>query len=177
MSQDNKTHWKRLINPDYIGAYALPPGDDMTVEIVSVGREKVVVSGGKKEDHTVVRLKGQKPLILNSTNSKSIARLYGPYIEDWAGKKITLYASTTKLAGDTVECLRIRPNVAERQKPSIADTRLDAAILSIKKGDYTVQKLKDNFFLTLEQEDKLNAELAPKPEPEPQPQEQGATDA
>lgn len=175
MSDDKKTHWKRLINPDYIGAYALPPGMDMTVEIASVGREKVVVSGGKKEDHTVVKLKGQKPLILNSTNSKSIARLYGPYIEDWAGKKITLYASTTKLAGDTVECLRIRPQVEERQKPNIAEARLDAAIASIKKKDYTVEKLKANFFLTLEQEDKVNAALAP--QPEQSQQEQGAENA
>lgn len=175
MSDDKKTHWKRLINPDYIGAYALPPGMDMTVEIVSVGREKVVVSGGKKEDHTVVKLKGQKPLILNSTNSKSIARMYGPYIEDWAGKKITLYASTTKLAGDTVECLRIRPQVEERQKPNIAEARLDAAIASIKKGDYTVEKLKANFFLTLEQEDKVTAAMAQKPEQIQQ--EQGAANA
>ena len=34
MSED-KTHWKRLMNPDFIGAYALPPGEDMTVEIMS----------------------------------------------------------------------------------------------------------------------------------------------
>ena len=172
---DNKTHWKRLINPDYIGVYALPPGMDMTVEIASVGREKVVVSGGKKEDHTVVRLKGQKPLILNATNSKSIARLYGPYIEDWEGKRITLFASTTKLAGETVECLRIRPSVTEKQKPNITDARLDAAIESIKSGSFTVEKLNANFFLTLEQDDKVKAALAPKQEE--QPQEQGTTNA
>lgn len=172
---ENKTHWKRLINPDYIGVYALPPGMDMTVEITSVGREKVVVSGGKKEDHTVVRLKGQKPFILNSTNSKSIARLYGPYIEDWAGKRITLFASTTKLAGETVECLRIRPSVTEKQKPNITDARLDAAIASIKAGDYTVEKLNAHFFLTLEQEDKVNAALAQNQDN--QPQTQGAENA
>lgn len=171
---ENKTHWKRLINPDYIGVYALPPGEDMTVEIMSVGREKVVVTGGKKEDHTVLKLKGQKPLILNSTNSKSIARLYGPYIEDWAGKRITLYASTTKLAGETVECLRIRPNVVERQKPNITDARLKAAIESIKKGDYTFDKLMANFFLTVEQEDEVREAITPKQE---QQQEQGATNA
>lgn len=164
MSEEGKTHWKRLINPDYIGAYALPPGMDMTVEIVSVGVEKVTVSGGKKEEHTVVRLKGQKPWILNATNSKSIARLYGPYIEDWIGKKVTLYASTAKLAGDTVECLRVRPQVTEKQKPNITDERLNAAIEQIKKGSYTVQKLQANFFLTLEQEDKVKAATEAKQE-------------
>lgn len=163
MNDQDKTHWKRLINPDYIGVYALPPGMDMTVEIESVGVEKVTVTGGKKEPHTVVRLKGQKPWILNATNSKSIARLYGPYIEDWAGKKVTLFASTTKLAGETVECLRVRPTVNEKQKPGISEERLTAAIASIKAGDYTVEKLKGHFFLTLEQEDRVDAAFNPAP--------------
>ena len=162
-TQDQKTHWKRLINPNYIGAYALPPGMDMTVEIVSVNLEEVVATGGKKEMRPVARLKDQKPWVLNSTNQTSIARLYGPYIEDWAGQKVTLYASTTKLSGETVECLRVRPSVQEKQKPNIAEARLDAAIASIKKGQYTLEKLMANFFLTLEQEDRVIAETAPAP--------------
>lgn len=148
------------MNPDYIGAYALPPGEDMTVEILSVGTEKVTVSGGKKEVHTVAKLRGQKPWILNATNQKSIARLHGPYIEDWAGKKVTLYASTAKLAGDTVECLRVRGEIAQVNKPGISEARLKAAIASIKAGDFTAAKLRDKFFLTLEQDDFVDAELA-----------------
>lgn len=105
----SKTHWKRLINPDYIGAYSLDEGRDLTVQITQVRRDIVVGTGGKKEECTIAYLNGNKPLILNNTNSKTIAKLYGPYIEDWAGKKITLFATTTKLAGDTVECLRVRP--------------------------------------------------------------------
>ena len=100
---NTRTHWKQLINPDYIGAYALPNGDDLTVTIDFVPNEVVTGSGGKKEECTVAHLVGQKPLILNVTNSKSIHKLYGPYIEDWRGKQITLYASTTKLAGEIVE--------------------------------------------------------------------------
>lgn len=102
-----KTHWKRLINPNYIGAYSLEKGQDLSVVIESVCSDVVTGTGGKKEESTIAYLKGQKPFILNNTNSKSIAKLYGPYIEDWSGKPITLFASTTKLAGDTVECLRI----------------------------------------------------------------------
>ena len=147
------------MNPDFIGAYALPPGEDMTVEIMSVGTEKVTVSGGKKEVHTVAKLRGQKPWILNATNQKSIARLHGPYIEDWSGKKVTLYASTVKFAGETVECLRVKAEVTEVQKPGIKEARLIAAIASIKAGDFTERKLKEKFFLTLDQEDFVSAEL------------------
>lgn len=152
----SKTHWKQLINPDYIGAYALPEGEDLTVTIDYVQNEVVTGSGGKKEECMVAHLVGQKPLILNVTNSKSIHKLYGPFIEDWRGKQVTLYASTTKLAGDIVECLRIRPQVAKvdnRQK--INDARLEKAIASIKAGEFTLEKLRAGFLLTPAQEIKV----------------------
>lgn len=157
-----KTHWKKLINPDYIGAYALPAGQDMTVTIESVGREIVTSVGGKKEECTVARLQGQKPFVLNVTNQKSIARLYGPYIEDWAGKQITLFASETKLAGEMVECVRIRPNVASiaPTKQPISDDRLANAINSINSGDYTKKQLLDRFDLTDSQHQTLNSRVA-----------------
>lgn len=155
----SKTHWKQLINPDYIGAYALVEGEDLTVTIDFVQQETVTGTGGKKEDCTVAHLVGQKPMILNVTNSKSIAKLYGPYIEDWAGKQITLYASTTKLAGETVECLRVRPKVMVKQKPKINADRFTKAIASIKSSEYTTDKLRSNFALTDEQEQQLTEAL------------------
>jgi hypothetical protein len=155
-NQQSKTHWKRLINPDYIGAYALNPDEDLTVTIDYVKREQIVGADGKKEECTVAHLKGQKPLILNVTNSKSIARLYGPFIEEWAGKQITLYASTTKAFGDIVECLRIRPTVAKRAKEKITPDRLKKAIASIVSGQYTTDKLRAQFDLTESQEREVN---------------------
>ena len=105
------THWKKLNNPDYIGAYSLDRGKDMTLTIDYVNREIITGTGGKKEECTVLHFKeAQKPMILNRTNAKTIQKIYGtPYIEEWAGKKITLFASVTKLADEEVECLRIRP--------------------------------------------------------------------
>lgn len=150
-----KTHWKRLINPDYIGAYAIPEGEDLTVKIDYVQVEEVTGSQGKKDVCSVMHLVGEKPMILNVTNSKSIAKLYGPYIEDWRGKLVTLYASTTRLAGETVECLRIRPQVAERKPGPINDERFSAAIAAIIAGTYTTEKLRHAFALTDAQEAKL----------------------
>lgn len=150
------THWKRLANPDYIGAYALDPDQDLTVTIDYVTREAVKGTGGKSEECTVAHLVGQKPLILNATNSKSIHKLYGPYIEQWSGKQITLFASTTRMGGETVECLRIRPTVAKPAKKRIDDARLNKAIESIKAGQYTTEKLRAQFDLTQEQETKVD---------------------
>ena len=155
-----KTHWKRLINPEFIGAYSLPDGQDLTVVIDYVQLQEITGTGGKKEDCTVAHLQGEKPMILNVTNSKSIAKLYGPFIEDWAGKRITLFASTARLAGETVECLRIRPKVAERVAKPISDIRLQDAIRAIKKGDYSTDKLRTNHKLSDEQEKHLQESLA-----------------
>lgn len=155
----DKTHWKVLINPEYIGAYWLHEGQDSTVTIDRVVREQVKGTGGKTEECTVAHLKGAKPFILNVTNSKSIAKLYGPYIEDWAGKPITLFASTAKLAGDTVECLRIRPVVATRQKRAINEERFKKALAAIQAGTYTADELAAGYALTLQQESTLEAAL------------------
>jgi hypothetical protein len=152
---NTRTHWKKLINPDFIGAYALTDGEDMTVTIDFVQNEEITGTGGKKEVCMVARLVNEKPLILNATNSKSISRLYGPFIEDWRGQDITLHASTTKMGGEIVECLRIRPSVAKRKKPGIADARLDKAIEQIKAGTYTVEKLEASFALTEEQQQRV----------------------
>lgn len=157
---DDKTHWKLLVNPDYIGAYWLPPGEDVTVTIDYVVREVITGTGGKKEECSVAHLKGGvKPFILNMTNSKAIAKLYGPYIEDWAGKKITLFASTAKLAGEVVECLRIRPQVAAKVAGPISDERFNRAVAAIKAGTYTAVQLRGGAALTEAQEKTLSEAL------------------
>lgn len=152
---DKKTHWKKLVNPDYIGAYSLNPGEDLTVTIRAVGRQMVAQAGGKKEECTVAQLVGQKPFILNATNSKSIAKLYGPYVEDWAGKQITLYASMTQLKGEPVECLRIRDVVRKPAKQPLSADRFAKAIASVKAGSYKKDTLLNDFALTEEQAAKV----------------------
>ena len=110
----SETHWKKLINPDYLGAYSLDPGKDMVLTIRQVRKEMVTGADGKKEECIVCRwVEDQKPMILNVTNMKTIAKMYGPYIEHWAGKRVQIYASTTKFGGDMVECLRIRKDPPE----------------------------------------------------------------
>lgn len=115
-----KTHWKKLDNPDYLGAYALQPGQDLIAQIKSVGQEEVFnPTSGKKETCTVAHFVDSaiKPMILNSTNCKQISKIYGtPYIEDWAGKCIAIYIAKVKAFGETVETLRIRPRVPTLEK-------------------------------------------------------------
>jgi hypothetical protein len=108
------THWKQLQNPAYIGAYSLQPGENRTVTIEKVVKESVKGADGKAEDCTVAYLKGEKPFILNATNCKTLTKLYGtPYIEQWAGKSLVIYAAKVKAFGEEIEALRIKPTLPE----------------------------------------------------------------
>jgi hypothetical protein len=115
------THWKKLTNPDYLGAYALQPGEDLIATIKDVTQADVTGTGGKKEVKTVVVFeeKGVKPMVLNRTNSKTITKLFKtPYIEQWKGKKIQIYIEHDIQAfGETVDGIRVRPFLPKEEKP------------------------------------------------------------
>jgi hypothetical protein len=142
-------HYKTFTNQEFIGAYALPKGEDLTVTIKSARKQEVTSTGGRKQDCFVITLEGPyKPMILNSTNQRSIVKLYGTETDNWAGKSFTLYASTTQMAGETVECLRIRPTVGAPKKRSISDERLIIAVTAVEEGKFTVSTLLEKYELT-----------------------------
>ena len=113
-----KTHFRKLFNPNYLGAYSLDPGKDLILTIKQIKVEAITNCDGKKEDAAVIRFdENVKPMILNSTNSKTIKKIYNsPYLEDWVGKKIQLYAANIKAFGEVMEALRVRD-----YKPKVKD--------------------------------------------------------
>jgi len=151
----SKTHWKKLHNPDYLGAYSIE-NETLTVQIQSVAKQQIVGADGKKDEAIVATLVNQKPLILNVTNCKTIARLYGAYIEDWQGKFITLYIDYVKAFGQTnVEALRVKPEVPKPAgKPELTPTheKWNGAKEAIKNGKATIEAIKKAYSITPENE-------------------------
>lgn len=116
------THWKKLTNPNYLGAYSIENGQDLILTIKYVQEEKVIGLDGKKDDCVVCHFsENVKPMILNATNMKTITKLYKtPYIEEWTGKKIQIGIEKVKAFGDVVEALRVRkvvPKVEPEKLP------------------------------------------------------------
>ena len=104
----NKTHWKKLTSPNYTGAWDFQPGEEKTVTIKEVKREIVQNQNGKEECTVAYFVEDIKPLILNKTNGSMIAKVWGtPYIEDWAGKKITLKVKKISAFGEMVDAVRV----------------------------------------------------------------------
>lgn len=121
-----KTNWKKLMNPDYLGAYSLDNGDgnysEITATIQYVKVENVTGPDGKKEDCAVAHFteRSLKPMILNATNMKTLEKLFkSKYIEDWAGRKIIIGVESVKAFGDVVDALRIRKRLPQEAGPAI----------------------------------------------------------
>jgi len=161
---ETKTHWKKLAHPDYIGAYELMNGsenNDLTVQIKKVSREMITGADGKKEECTVCHLEKYKPMILNATNQKVMTKLFNsPYIEDWAGKKMTLYVAKIKAFGETVDALRVRPTPpVAAALPELTPThaKWESAKKAIKDKNTTIEAIRKAYSLTASNEALLTA--------------------
>jgi len=106
--------YRKMFDADYIGAWDLqdPTGRLIDVSLTINKVEAGTISGtsGRKSKKPVLHFRATpKGLVVNKTNGKIIARLYGNNTDQWIGKRITLYATTTTFGADTVECIRVRP--------------------------------------------------------------------
>ena len=107
-----ETHWKNNFDYKFTGAYELAPGEEKTVTILKTCKEEVNSTDGTKKLCLVIYFKdAPKPMVLNKTNCKTIEKMYTPFVENWPGKRITVFAAKVKAFGEVVEALRIRPTV------------------------------------------------------------------
>jgi hypothetical protein len=161
MSNETKTHWKKLTHPDYIGAYELMDGGtnkELTVTITNVCRQQVQGADGKKEECTVAHLQGVKPMILNATNQKTMTKLFGsPFIEDWKGQRMTLYVAKVKAFGDTVDALRVKTTVQPLPDLNPSHPKWDGAKQSIAAKNTTIEAIRKSYTLSAENEKLLTA--------------------
>lgn len=112
---------------DFLAAWDLE-GKDKTIKIVRLQTAHVpgnaqVREGGKLGALFFCGPSGKehaKPIKLNSTNTAMITKLHGVSGKggkNWLGKLITIYPTKTRMAGEEVDCIRVRPNLAK-----VADT-------------------------------------------------------
>lgn len=111
-------------NPNYLGSWDLEelPNREAILTIEQI-RDEEVVTNGQKEVCTVVHWtdKAFKPMILNVTNKKAIARLYKTKdTEKLKGKALAIGIDRVKAFGDVHDALRIRhriPQIESAVKP------------------------------------------------------------
>jgi len=147
-----KQHWKDATGSRYIGAYAVE--DELKVKIVSIQVEEVSGAAGRIDNCIVAQLnEPNKPFIINKTNSKTISKITGsPYIEDWVGKEIVLFATTTNLKGEVVETLRVRE---PKEVLTPGHKSFNQIKEAIKKGAYKIEQIEKKYDISPETKKEL----------------------
>lgn len=111
---------RQMFDSAYIGAWDLQ-GKDATVTIARVVAGELAKAGTSKKDKApIMYFEGKdKGMVLNKTNMRIIASLYGGFkVKQWIGKPITLFATTCQFGPNTVDCIRVKnqlPSGAARQ--------------------------------------------------------------
>jgi hypothetical protein len=94
---------------------------ELTLTIDSLRRE-LIGQGSQAEEKYVLYFEGEdRGLVLNKTNSTTIARLHGEDTNDWIGKQITLFATEVPFQGEVVDALRVRSKLPKRPAKGDSD--------------------------------------------------------
>lgn len=119
--------YRAMFEGKYLGSWNLADpktGEkrDVTVTIAKVEAAVITGENGKTDKKPLVHFVGKElPMIMNKTNCKTVAAMYGNDTREWSGKRIVLYATVTSVGGAQKDCIRIRPTIPTDTKKGATD--------------------------------------------------------
>lgn len=137
-----KTHYRKAFDSPYLSAADIVWPTTLTIKRVALEADKTKKTRDLFNTAFFVETEirpGEKlkPMILNSTNSKTLKQLTGSaFIEDWAGQAITVYVdANVRFGKETVEGLRISPFTPEAQEVGFDMVQATKDALATKTTD------------------------------------------
>lgn len=104
--------YRTFFDRTYLGHFDLPDKDVIVTISRVVGVTLNAGSSGVKTKKPAIFFEGrEKALAANKTNCKTIAGLYGTDTDTWVGKRVQLFVGQTAFGGETMPCIRVRPQV------------------------------------------------------------------
>ena len=156
--EKNKTHYRKVFKSDHLGVADLEEfleeGKRLVFTIKEVKQEYDVMVAGRNGNHNIAYFtEGIKPLVLNSTNSKTVKSFCknSSFVEDWSNVLIELYIdANVKMKGDIVGGVRIKPNQPSLKKPELTpdNKNWDKAKEAVQTGTATVATIRKNWTIT-----------------------------
>lgn len=150
---NEKTHYRKVMKSDHLGVADLEEFIEekrpLVFTIKHVKQEFNVSVAGRKGNFNIAYFEEPiKPLVLNSTNGKTVSSFNNnsPWIEDWAGTEVELYIDpNVTLMKETTGGIRIR-----KAKPKVKTKPLftEANFESAKKAKATIEQVKAVYTLT-----------------------------
>lgn len=164
-----KTHYRKAFNSPYLSSADIVEPTVLTISHVRLEGDKSKKSKDLFNTAYFVEKeirKGEqlKPMILNSTNSRTLANLTGSkFIDDWQNVAVTVYVdSNVRFGRDTVEGLRIsteRPRTTKKElTPDMKNVWENAK--QAYKRDGNLDKVKQRLALSQDNEMQLVKECA-----------------
>ena len=91
-------HWKKTVDSRYLDVSFFEDGKDVIVKIKDVQMGDVTNATGTSTKPILLFEGKIKPMVLNTTNMKTISKvLKTPYFDEWVGGKIQLAHLARKL--------------------------------------------------------------------------------
>jgi hypothetical protein len=116
----DKTHYRKAFDSPYLSSADIVEPTVLTVKCVKLEKDKTkktpdLFNTAYFVEKEIRRGETLKPMILNSTNSKTMKGLTNSaFIDDWNNVRITVYVDhNVRFGKETVEGLRISPHAPE----------------------------------------------------------------
>lgn len=131
--------FRKYMDKNYLGSWDVPDGEDLVLTIDHTEQNDVKNERGSERKLTLhFAERDYKPMILNTTNAKAIGKAYGSNkVEDWEGKRISIYTAKVTAFGGTTDALRVR-----EYPPRETEAFCDECGQKIERhGDFSVNKI------------------------------------
>jgi hypothetical protein len=149
MSNENKTHYRKVFKSDHLGVADLEDliesKSNLVFTISHVKQEFGIRVAGKKGNFNIAYFEESiKPLVLNATNSKVMKSLAGGsvFVEDWHGITVNLFIDpTASFGGEVTGGVRINPNPVQKRKFILPNTKPWENAVAACKRDGNLSKV------------------------------------
>lgn len=93
-------------------------GRTVTLTIKAVTMEEMLTHDNKTVSKPVAWFeRTNKGFVMNATNARVIANLYGDNTDGWTGQRISIYPTQVKAFGKMQDCIRVREEIPAQPKP------------------------------------------------------------
>ena len=131
--------FRKFMDKNYLGSWDVPDGEDLVLTIDHVEQNDVKNERGSERKLTIhFAERGDKPMILNTTNAKRIGKVAGSNkVENWENLRIAIYTEKVTAFGGTTDALRIR-EYPPRETEAFCD---ECGQKITRHGEYSVNKI------------------------------------
>ena len=164
------THYRKVFDSPYLSSMDVVEPVALTVsrvtqEVDKTKKSKDVFNTAYFVEKHIRPGEKLKPMILNATNSRTMAKITGsPFIEDWAGARITVYVERgIKFGRDLVDGLRVM-QAPERKVITPDNAKMWEAAKSAYRRDGNLDKVLARADMSDEHVTQLKAECQPEGE-------------